>query len=257
MDRRTFTKAAAMGIGALPLLHRLGPPVRGSAPMKLAMVMYPGMYPLDLVGPHAVLSGALETHLVWKDRHTLLASGIPFTATTTFAECPADVDMLFVPGGTRGTLAAMQDEEVLTFLADRAPRASYITSVCTGSLVLGAAGLLKGRRATSHWGVRDSILPLLGATPVAERVVTDGNVVTGAGVSAGIDLALTLLARIAGETVAKRTQLNIEYDPQPPFHAGSPEAAGPEITAAMVAAYAEFSRGAAVAARGSRRARAG
>lgn len=224
---------------------------------KLAMVMYPGMFPLDLVGPHAVLSGAIETHLVWKDRNTVLASGIPFTATTTFAECPKDIDMLFVPGGTRGTLAAMQDEEVLTFLAERAPTATYITSVCTGSLVLGAAGLLKGKRATSHWGVRDSILPLLGATPVAERVVADGRVVTGAGVSAGIDLALTLLGTIAGETVAKRTQLNIEYDPQPPFRAGSPDQAGPEITATMVAAYAEFSRGAAVAARSARRAHAG
>ena len=256
MDRREFSKAVALGLGAMPLVRGVRIPAPGAPVKKIAMVMYPDMYPLDFVGPHAVLAGHAETYLVWKTKEPFSAGGIPFAATTTFAECPKDIDLLFVPGGTSGTLAAMQDEEVLSFLADRAPGATYLTSVCTGSLVLGAAGLLKGKRATSHWGVRDAILPLLGATPVGERVVTDGKVITGAGVSAGIDLALTLMAAIGGEEMAKMMQLNIEYDPQPPFRAGSPEQAGPKVTAMLSEYYTEFVLGAERAARNARRASA-
>jgi len=157
----------------------------------------------------------------------------------TFKECPP-VDVLFVPGGTTGTIAAMEDPECLEFLTSRADSATHITSVCTGSLVLGAAGLLKGKRATSHWAVRDSILPLLGATPVAARVVADGKVITGAGVSAGIDLALSLMEKFTGTEMAKIMQLNIEYDPDPPFQAGSPERAGADLTNQLIGYYRPF-----------------
>jgi cyclohexyl-isocyanide hydratase len=123
----------------------------------------------------------------------------------------------------------MNDPEVIGFLQDRGSRATYVTSVCTGSLVLGAAGLLRGYRATSHWTVRD-LLPLLGAEPVAQRVVEDRNRITGGGVTDGVDFGLQVPARLRSEQYAKMLQLAFEYDPQPPFHAGSPNGAGGEIT---------------------------
>lgn len=205
----------------------------------LAMIAYPGMFPLDLVAPEAVFSG-MRTHrvaLVWKDLGLVRSdSGLGIAPTMTFAEAPAEIDILFVPGGAFGTLRCMEDPAVLDFLASRAPKARYVTSVCTGSLVLAAAGLLRGYRATSHWALRDR-LAALGAIPVHERVVEDRNRVTGAGVTAGADMALTLAARIIGESHAKAIQLNIEYDPRPPFNAGTPESAGPEVTAMMTDAY--------------------
>jgi cyclohexyl-isocyanide hydratase len=145
--------------------------------------------------------------------------------STTFAECPEQLDVLFVPGGLKGTVAAMDDRDTLDFLASRGRSARYVTSVCTGSLLLGAAGLLRGYRAASHWYVRD-LLPLLGASPAAERVVVDRNRLTGGGVTAGIDFGLTLAATLRGEEYARRVQLVIEYDPQPPYRAGTPETAG-------------------------------
>jgi len=208
----------------------------------IVMLAYPGMFPLDLVGPEAVLSG-LGTHeirQVWKTTDVVRSgSGLGISPTLSFAETPETVDMIFVPGGALGTLSVMEDPVVLSFLASRGAHARYVTSVCTGSLVLAAAGLLKGRRATSHWIARDRLADL-GATPVHARVVEDGNRITGAGVTAGLDFALTLASRLVGETRAKALQLNIEYDPQPPFHAGSPETAGPEVTAMMRDAYRPF-----------------
>jgi cyclohexyl-isocyanide hydratase len=257
MDRRDFTKGLAVA-GSASFLARPVPravtiPLPSTAPKSMAMVMYPGMFPLDLIGPHAVLGGHFPIHLVWKSRDPFNALGITFTPNMTFADCP-EVDVLFVPGGTTGTIAAMEDEECLSFLESRARSAQYLTSVCTGSLVLGAAGLLKGRRATSHWAVRDSILPMLGAKPVAERVVVDGNLVTGAGVSAGIDFGLSLMATFAGEEMAKIMQLNIEYDPDPPFQAGSPEGAGAELTGRLTGYYGPFLKDVERAARAARRA---
>jgi cyclohexyl-isocyanide hydratase len=137
---------------------------------------------------------------------------------------------LFVPGGTPGTISMMKDSEVLDFLADRGSRARYVTSVCTGSLVLGAAGLLKGYKATSHWSTRD-LLPLLGAIPVDRRVVEDRNRITGGGVTSGIDFGLVISSRLRSQDYAERLQLLNEYDPHPPFNAGSPKTAGPEVTA--------------------------
>jgi cyclohexyl-isocyanide hydratase len=197
-----------------------------SAP-KIGMLVYDDMILMDLNGPHTVFSliGA-NVHLVSKDLASVRTDvGIMVQPTATFETCPRDLDVLFVPGGLKGTIACMADRQLLDFLADRGQRARYVTSVCTGSLVLGAAGLLKGFRATSHWYVRD-LLPLMGATLDPARVVEDRNRVTGGGVTAGIDFGLMLAARLTDEARAKRAQLVIEYDPQPPFAAGSPEAAG-------------------------------
>src|SRR5262249_40155869 len=146
----------------------------------------------------------------------------------TFAECPA-LDVLCVPGGG-GVNALLQDAEVLGFLRAQAARARYVSSVCTGALVLGAAGLLKGRRATTHWGAHD-FLAKLGAIPRPGRVVRDGNLFTGGGVTAGIDFGLTMVAELLGEAQAQAIQLQHEYAPEPPFQAGTPETAAPAVLA--------------------------
>jgi cyclohexyl-isocyanide hydratase len=198
------------------------------APLEIGMLLYPGLTLLDLIGPHTVFSWHANTHLVWKTMDTVRSdTGIGIQPTATFAECPRNLDILFVPGGF-GTAAAMADPEVVAFLADRAATAKYVTSVCSGSLILGAAGLLKGYKATSHWALLDS-LSLFGAEPVKARVVVDRNRVSGGGVTAGIDFGLVLLAKLRGDDAAKLSQLAMEYDPAPPFHAGSPEGAGPAI----------------------------
>jgi cyclohexyl-isocyanide hydratase len=247
VDRRSLVAAAgALGAtfaraGARAETPKASTPLTGRP--LIVMLAYPGMFPLDLVGPEAILSG-LGTHeirQVWKSADVVKsASGLGIAPTLTFAETPDAVDMIFVPGGAIGALHIMEDPQVLSFLASRGAKAKYVTSVCTGSLVLAAAGLLRGRRATSHWIARDRLAEL-GATPVHARVVDDGDRITGAGVTAGLDFALTLASRLVGERRAKALQLNVEYDPQPPFHAGSPETAGPEVTAMMVEAYKPFS----------------
>lgn len=253
MNRREFQKTLGLGLTASLLDQRmlaLSNPATGemqesstsahdlhqSAPgaprQQIAMLVYPEFTAQDLIGPHTLLAGLenVKVHLVWKDKSAvpLDRGGTSLNPTTTFSECPRDLDVLFAPGGLRGTIAAMRDREVLDFLEDRGKRARYITSVCTGSILLGCAGLLKGYRATSHWVTRD-LLPLVGATPVAQRVVEDRNRITGAGVTSGIDFGLVLAARMRGEQYAKMLQCLNEYDPQPPFQAGSPESAGPEI----------------------------
>ena len=191
------------------------------------MLVYPEMILLDLVGPQTVLSIAMtEIYLIGRTRDPVMTDvGVPITPTATLADSPADLDIVFVPGGLGGTVKLMGDREVLDFLADRGSRARYVTSVCTGSLVLGAAGLLRGYRATSHWYVRD-LLPLMGATMATDRVVVDRNRITGGGVTAGLDFGLTLAAALRGDTTAQRIQLLLEYAPKPPFDAGEPETAG-------------------------------
>lgn len=196
---------------------------------KIAMLVHPKMVMQDLVGPLTVFNimGA-EIHLAWKNLEPVSTDlGISVTPTTSLEDTPHDLDVLFVPGGLGGSIDLMEDEEVLGFLADRGETASYVTSVCTGSLLLGAAGLLKGYRATSHWYTRDH-LALMGATPVNERVVQDRNRITGGGVTAGIDFGLMLAAILQSEEAAKRYQLLIEYAPAPPFNAGTPETAPTE-----------------------------
>ncbi|PTL84953.1 DJ-1/PfpI family protein [Vitiosangium sp. GDMCC 1.1324] len=197
-------------------------------PLQIGMVLYPGFTLLDLAGPQAVLGMHGKTHLVWKTLDTVSTdSGIGIQPTTTFADCPDDLDILFVPGGL-GTAEAMEDKELLQFLKERAARARYVTSVCSGSLILGAAGLLRGYRSTTHWALHE-LLPAFGAEAVQARVVADRNRLSGGGVTAGIDFGLVLLARLRGEDAAKATQLAMEYDPEPPFDAGTPRTAEPRI----------------------------
>lgn len=193
---------------------------------KVAMLAYPRMVLLDLIGPMTVFNVLeCEIHLVWKDKSPSMTDlRVPVVPTTTFGECPADLDVLFVPGGTMGTIACMNDPEVLAFMANCGARAKYVTSVCTGAMVLGAAGLLRGYRAATNWMLME-YLPLVGATPVHERVVEDRNRLTGGGVTAGLDFALTLGAKLRGRAEAERAQLVIEYAPDPPFNAGTPETA--------------------------------
>jgi cyclohexyl-isocyanide hydratase len=223
-------------------------------PFRIGLLLFPEITQLDMTGPYEVftkLPGA-EVHLLWKTLAPVRANGgMQIVPTTTFAACP-QLDVVCVPGGG-GMNALLGDEETLAFLKRQAAAARYVTSVCTGALVLGAAGLLKGRRAATHWMSRD-MLKAFGATPVAERVVIDGNVITGGGVTAGIDFALKLAAEAFGEDVAKSIQLGIEYDPAPPFDAGSPEGAGPEIVARAQSAAAgrQAERAAAVAAAAGR-----
>jgi cyclohexyl-isocyanide hydratase len=210
------------------------------SPLRIGMLLYPFLTQLDLTGPFEVFSrmSNVRVHLLSKTMEPVKSDGgLLLQPTVTLAECPT-LDVLFVPGGA-GVVAVMEDAAVLDFLARQGATAGYVTSACTGSLVLAAAGLLKGYRAACHWMSRD-LLALLGAIPAAERVVVDRNRVTGGGVTAGIDFALTLAALLRGEPEAKRIQLQMEYDPAPPFHAGSPEAAGPEIVAALRKRFEPF-----------------
>ena len=203
-------------------------PARGQQ-LEVGMLLYPGLTLLDLVGPQTVLSAHSNIHLVSRTRDMIRTdSGIGIQPTVSLNECPKDLDVLFVPGGP-GMNAVMRDPEILAFLADRGARARYVTSVCTGSVILGAAGLLRGYKATSHWAAA-GLLDLFGAEKTDGRVVIDRNRITGGGVTAGIDFGLVLLAKLRGDAVAKATQLMLEYDQQPPFHAGTPQGAGPEIT---------------------------
>jgi cyclohexyl-isocyanide hydratase len=195
-----------------------------------------------LIGPHHILSMVpnVRVHLVAKTLEPITSDlGLVITPSTTFDDCPQQLEVLFAPGGTRGTLAAMEDEATLAFMRSRGQEARWVTSVCTGSLILGAAGLLQGRRATSHWVARD-LLARFGAMPLDQRVVRDGNVVTGAGVTAGLDFALMLAATLSDTEHARKIQLVAEYDPAPPFDAGSPWRAGPATTDALRDMLAPF-----------------
>ncbi len=217
--------------GAEPVRSMGG--VSSDAP-KVAMLIHPKMVALDLIGPMTVFNiMRFEVQLVWKNKAPISTDvGIPLTATQTFEECPRDLDVIFVPGGIMGTIACMNDPDVCTFLMDRGSRAKWVTSVCTGGLLLGAAGLLKGYDATAYWAVAD-LLPLMGARYVDNRVVRDRNRMTGGGVTAGIDFALALVAEMNGEEASRRAQLTIEYAPEPPFANGTPQQAGSERVAAM------------------------
>lgn len=246
LAERLAAQAAAAGI------HDMVP---SGSPQQVGMLLYPDHTALDLIGPHTVFGalGNADVHLLWKDNGLVKSdAGLAMQPTMTLADCPRDLDLLFVPGGLKGTTAMMGDRQVLAFLRDRGSRAKLVTSVCTGSLVLAAAGLLRGYKATSHWTVLD-LLSLLEATPVGQRVVEDRNRITGAGVTAGIDFAFTVSAKLRGEEYAKMLQLLFEYDPQPPFHAGSPASAGPALTEHLKQRRAEPVKGARAAAEAARR----
>lgn len=202
---------------------------------QIAMLMYPGMTVMDLIGPHCMFGSLMgaKIHLVAKSLDPVTSdAGVTILPTATFDTCPRDLTVVFTPGGTDGTLAAAADPDTLAFMADRGARAKYVTSVCSGSLILGAAGLLQGYKATSHWSCRDA-LSGFGAIPTDARVVRDRNRITGAGVISGLDFGLTMVAELRGQFYAECTQLVAEYDPQPPFNAGSIKTAPEKVTADM------------------------
>ncbi len=202
--------------------------------LRSGMLVFPNLTQLDLTGPYEVLArlpGA-DTRLLWKNLDPVRSEhGLTILPDTSFEQCPP-LDLVLVPGGP-GVNPLLEDREALAFLRRAAAEARYVVGICTGSLMLGAAGLLRGKRAGTHWMSR-GLLRAFGAEPVTERVVRDGNLFTGGGVTAGIDVALAVAAEIAGQAGAEAIQLAIEYDPAPPFAAGSPERADPAILAAVV-----------------------
>jgi cyclohexyl-isocyanide hydratase len=200
---------------------------------QIAMLLYPGFTALDLVGPQYMLASLMgaKVHLVAATMAPVMSdTGMAIVPTATLATCPEDLDVLFVPGGGQGTLDAMRNTTLVRWVAERGRRARLVASVCTGSLVLGQAGLLRGKKATSHWVTLD-LLREFGATPVNQRYVWDGALVTGAGVSAGIDLGLSIVGRLRDTEYAQGMQLLAEYAPQPPYDAGTPDKAPPAIKA--------------------------
>jgi cyclohexyl-isocyanide hydratase len=197
---------------------------------RIGLVIFPGMTQLDITGPHQVFAFMPNTQvdLLWKTLEPVKSSeGMIILPTLTFNDCPP-LDVLCVPGGSMGVVEMMRDVEVLEFLQRQGKTAKYITSVCTGSLILAAAGLLQGYRAACHWAFREQ-LAMLGVDVETERVAIDRNRITGGGVTAGIDFGLVVAAQLCGEETAKMIQLLLEYNPAPPFNAGSPESAGEAV----------------------------
>jgi cyclohexyl-isocyanide hydratase len=202
-------------------------------PLQIGLVIFPRVTQLDLTGPVQVFSSVpgAKVHLIWKRIEPVASDSVlVLTPTNTFVDCP-QLDVICVPGGL-GTDDMINDAEMLDFLRRQAKEATYITSVCTGSLVLGAAGLLQGYRAATHWTAME-FLAAFGAKPAKTRVCIDRNRITGGGVTAGIDFALTLVSIMVDRQTAEMIQLRLEYNPAPPFNSGSPDTAPPEILALM------------------------
>jgi len=211
--------------------------------IRIAMLLYPNLTQLDLTAPYEVLArlpGA-EVSLVWKSLEPVTSgTGLCLSPNATLSGA-APADVLFVPGGN-GLVPLLRDPEVLSFVRRQAATARYVTAVCTGSLLLGAAGLLEGYRATTHWGYHE-LLERCGAIPVRQRVVVDRNRVTAGGVTAGLDFGLRLAAELGGEELARAIQLGLEYDPEPPFDSGTPERATPELVELVLGRLAQYKSG--------------
>lgn len=206
--------------------------------LNIGFVIFPQLTQLDFTGPLQVLHRLPDskTHILARSRDAVPSDcGLGLMPTGDFSESPP-IDLLCIPGGG-GVLGAMQDRETLDFVTRQAASARFVTSVCTGAFVLGRAGLLQGRRATTHWGYT-GLLPLVGATWEKARVVRDGNRITAGGVTSGIDFALGLVAEIAGAAAAQAIQLSIEYDPAPPFDAGHPDRAPASVVDALAPRFA-------------------
>lgn len=257
MDRRDFSRqlsamlaAAGLGgtaaslAGAQPPAARTRvpadsgadqPPIPSGPPLEIALLAFPGMTALDLVAPQLAFSMLpnVRVQVVAKTRDVVVCdSGLGIQPAATLDECPRQLDVLFTPGsGGPGTAAAMRDDAVVEFLRDRGSRARWVTSVCTGAYLLGAAGLLRGYRAATWWPTREG-LRALGATPVAARFVQDRNRITGGGITAGLDFGLHVSRLLRGDAFARTQQLVLEYDPKPPF-AGSPEREDPAVVAGV------------------------
>ncbi len=255
IDRRTLllTLATMTAANTLPLPTAYAEEEDFAHPFKrtstlpehIGLLLYPKMTILDVVGPYHFLcfmSGA-KIHLITNQldlRPVVSDAGMGVQPTMTMEDSPLDLDLLLVPGGTDGTVAAARDERTTAFLNDRGRRARFVSSVCTGSLVLGAAGLLNGRRATSHWSVVDR-LSQFGAIPTHQRVVEDGHVITAAGVSAGLDLGVLLVNRLRGRPLAEAAVLATEYAPEPSLHGGTTSTARPQIVKAVTDGLRAFS----------------
>lgn len=209
--------------------------------MKITYLVYDDMTLQDLVGPLQIwsLMPDVEPEFVAKTKGPVRTdSGLTVTATHDFETASTAPDIFFVPGGTKGTFLAAADEATLAFAKSRGEAATWVTSVCTGALILGAAGLLQGYKAATHWAAM-GMLEGFGATPTSERWVIDRNRATGGGVTAGIDFGLALMAEIAGEEAAKVAQLAVEYAPNPPFSSGRPDEADEKTVEAVLAGFAD------------------
>lgn len=208
------------------------------ASFKIGFVIFPNLTQLDFTGPLQVLARLPQSaiHIVAKSLEPVPSDcGLGLVPTHSFADCPP-LDLLCVPGGGTGVIAAAGDRQTVDFVRSQARQARYVTSVCTGAFILGVAGLLRGRRATTHWAFTD-LLPLVGATHEKARIVKDGNLITAGGVTSGIDFGLSVSAEIAGEAAAKAIQLELEYDPAPPFSCGHPDRAPPGFVASLAGSY--------------------
>ena len=259
ISKRDLLRASAAGLAAAglkaasatestqdsPAVHDMSQvPASWMGKEQIAFLIYPGFTALDMVGAHAMLAGLMGStiHIVARSRDIVKSeNGLQFLPSATFDECPRDLDVICVPGGADGTLAAMQDDNTLRFLKDRGSRARFVTSVCTGSLVLGAAGLLTGYKATSHWATAP-VLPLFGAIVTEGRVVRDRNRITAGGVTAGIDFGLSLVGQLRDRQYAECLQLIQEYAPQPPYDAGEPEKAPPEVTKMTRGMFVDYNK---------------
>lgn len=205
---------------------------------NVGFLIFPELTQLDFTGPQQVLGRMPNTamHIAAKTMEPVPSdSGLSLMPTHTFDTCPP-LDLICVPGGSTGVVKAMGDRETLDFARRQAAGAQYVTSVCTGAFILGAAGLLKGRRVTTHWAFTE-LLPMVGATFEKARIVKDGNLITAGGVTSGIDFGLSVVAEIAGEAVAQTIQLGLEYDPHPPFDAGHPDRAPASVQTAIFPRY--------------------
>jgi cyclohexyl-isocyanide hydratase len=243
MNRRELLELAALaGATALtPSVVSAQTPGAAAAPARtrIQMLVYPGMTLQDLVGPLQVWAAwpGVEIQFAWKNAGPVPTdSGLAVMATTSLADAWTAPDILFAPGGLLPTFELLEDAEVIDFLRTRGAQAKWVTSVCTGAVLLGAAGLLRGYRASTHWFARDS-LALFGATPSNERWVIDRNRATGGGVTAGIDFGLAVLAQLASPELARVVQLGLEYSPRPPFRSGTPEEADPQTLATLRAMW--------------------
>lgn len=258
MDRRQFTKLALFASFLAPLGNNIkaaesdeqkknlakeaslqghkammdAPGVKMMGNEKIAMLLYPGLYAPDLINPqfifHSMMGAEVCLISPTDDLTPVDCGGFSIVPTHRRSECPDKPDILFVPGGAEGTLEAMKNKQLIDLIKTKAVDSRYIASVCTGSLLLGKAGLLKGKKATSHWSTV-ALLEKFGAIPLNERVVWDGNLVTGGGVTAGIDLGLQMVGALRGKEYAEAIQLQAEYDPAPPYNSGSPEKAPPFV----------------------------
>lgn len=207
---------------------------------NVGFVIFPDLTQLDFTGPLQVLARLPQStiHIIAKtDAPVPSDCGLSLVPTRTFANCP-QLDLICVPGGVAGVIGAIGDRPTVEFVRSQAQHAKYVTSVCTGAFVLGVAGLLKGRRVTTHWAYTD-LLPLVGATFEKARIVRDGNLITAGGVTAGIDFGLSVVAELADEATARSIQLGIEYDPAPLFDSGHPDRAPAAVKAGLAERYAK------------------